>query len=202
MGNFVSPVRSFFVHVFMLNQSVFELARRKYLPSPVQVLFLTEAPPMPDKNRFFYVEHVRQGDSLFLELMKVLFPEEVAAFDSVKALRAEKVYFLERFRNEGFYLMNAFDRPLPHTTATFRSKQYREYLPELVQQIAQITTNRTPIVIVSAVAYEGCAVGLREAGFAVLNESKIEYPNSGQQVNFRRKLQPLLETHGWLPKPI
>lgn len=51
---------------------VFIRAREKYRPKNIKVLFITEAPPAVERNRYFYYEHVRQGDSLFLELMKVL----------------------------------------------------------------------------------------------------------------------------------
>lgn len=180
--------------------SVFEKARKVYLPRKIKLLFLTEAPPLPERGRYFYFEEVRQGDSLFLELMKVLFGEEVMAFETVKSLRKEKKYFLDRLKEEGFYLTNATDQPLPDATATARIKTYRKQMPDLIKQLEEIITPSTPIVIVSAVVYEGCFELLREAGFNMLNEGKIEYPNSGQQLNFRRKLSQLLQKHGLLPE--
>jgi hypothetical protein len=179
--------------------SVFEEARRQYLPQPVRLVFITEAPPPLGSGRYFYFPDVRKGDSLFLELMKVLFPEEVQAFDTVKALRAEKTYFLDRFREEGFYLTNAVDAPQPDTTARARVKTYQANAGALIAQLDSIMRRETPVVFISAVAYEGSARALREAGFNVLNTERIEYPNSGQQLNFRRRLSRLLQEHQLLP---
>ncbi|MDO1445999.1 hypothetical protein Q0590_07030 [Rhodocytophaga aerolata] len=184
----------------MTSTSIFAQARKKYLPSKVKLLFITEAPPTPDRNRYFFFEQVKQGDSLFLELMKVLFTEEVASFDTVKALRAEKVYFLERFQSVGFHLIHASDMPLPNTTATERRNTYRANLPVLMKQIDSSGGKSIPIVLVSAVVYEACFEGLVESGYQVINETMIEFPNSGQQINFRRKLTALLTTHNLMPE--
>jgi hypothetical protein len=186
----------------MRDTNVFAQARKKYLPGKVTLLFVTEAPPTPDRNRYFFFEQVRQGDSLFLELMKVLFPEEVASFDTVKALRAEKVYFLERFRSAGFHLIHAADAPLPDTTATERRNTYKKNLPQLQKQIEALASKSTPIILVSAVVHEACFEGLTEAGYTVLNDTMIEFPNSGQQINFRRKLTALLNNYNLMPEQL
>lgn len=186
----------------MLSTNIFAQARKKYLPQSVKLLFVTEAPPTPDRNRYFYFEQVRQGDSLFLELMKVLFPEEVAAFDTVKALRAEKVYFLERFQAAGFHLLHATDEPKPDTTASERRKAYKESLLTLMGQIDRLADKNTPIILISAVVYEACFHLLTKAGYQVINESMIEFPNSGQQINFRRKLSTLLYKYNLMPEQV
>ena len=186
----------------MPSTNIFAQARRKYLPSRVKLLFITEAPPSPEENRYFFFEKVPRGDSLFLETSKVLFPEEVAAFDTVKALRAEKVYFLKRFQEEGFHLIHAIDEPQPDTTPAARKNTYRANLPLLIKQILSIASARTPIVLISAIVYEACHKGLKQAGFNILNESMIEFPNSGQQINFRRKLTRLLTKHQLMPEEI
>jgi hypothetical protein len=119
-------------------KNIYERARQQYLPFPIRLIFITEAPPTTDRNRYFYFEKVRQGDSLFLEIMKVVFPEEVAAFDTIKALRAEKKYFLERFTEAGFHLIHATDIPQPDTTATTRKHTYRSFLPQLIEQLQKL----------------------------------------------------------------
>ena len=50
-------------------------ARAKYKPEVITCLFIAEAPPS-SPDRFFYFEEVREQDSLYLEMMKALFPEE------------------------------------------------------------------------------------------------------------------------------
>ena len=186
----------------MPSTHIFAQARKKYLPSPVKLLFVTEAPPSPEENRYFFFEKVQRGDSLFLETSKVFFAEEVAAFDTVKALREEKVYFLKRFQEAGFHLIHAVDEPQPNRTPAARRNIYRANLPSLIKQILTVANVRTPIVLISAVVYEACYQQLRQAGFNILNESMIEFPNSGQQINFRRKLSRLLTKHQLMPEEI
>lgn len=185
-----------------MSQSPFRQAREKYRPENIKVLLITEAPPAVERNRYFYYEHVRRGDSLFLETIKVLFPEEVEAFETVKQVRAEKTYFLERLQEEGYFLMNAAETPLPGKTSAARSRIYRENLPQLISQILQIARPNTVIVIISAVVYRAIGKALKASGFNLIQDDIIEYPNSGQQLNFRRKLRPLLRAHALLPRGI
>ena len=163
---------------------------------------VTEAPPPQDRHRYFYFEQVARGDSLFLETIKVLFPEEVAAFETVKQIRAEKSYFLERLQEEGYYMTHALHTPLPGKTAAARSRIYRDALPNLIQEILRVATPRSPIVIVSAVVYRAVGSSLKASGFNVLQDDVIAYPNSGQQLNFRRKFKPLLQENYLLPDKI
>jgi len=183
-----------------MSQSPFQEAREKYRPSNIKVLLITEAPPARERNRYFYYQHVRRGDSLFLETIKVLFPEEVEAFETVKQIRAEKTYFLERLQEEGFFLMNAVETPLPGKTTAARSRIYRENLPILIREILRIAKPNTTIVIISAVVYRAIGKELKASGFNLIQEDVIAYPNSGQQLNFRRKLKPLLREYGLLPR--
>ncbi len=182
-----------------MRPNIYQQARAKYTPDKIKVLFITEAPPPFDRGRYFYFEQVRRGDSLFLELMKVLFPEEVNAFETVKQLRAEKPYFLERLQEEGYLLLHAYDEPLPGTTDAARRRTYQENLPQLIATLLRLGSPRTPLVLVSAVVFRAIGPGLRGSGFNLIHDQLIEYPNSGQQLNFRRKLKPLLLQKQLLP---
>lgn len=179
--------------------NIFYQAREKYKPRHIKVLFITEAPPTAERNQYFYFEGVRRGDSLFLEMMKVLFPEEVKVFETVRSLRAEKSYFLERMQEEGYFLMSAVDTPLPDKTAHARMKLYRENLPELIKSILEVAKPNTPVILISAVVFRAIGRELKASGFHVIHQELIEFPNSGQQANFRRKLKPLLQQNNLLP---
>ncbi len=180
--------------------SPFEKARKPYRPAAIKLLFITEQPQPIEQNRFFYFEQVKRGDSMFLELMKVLFPEEVGVFESTKALRAEKAYFLNRFKEEGFYLLNASETPQPNTTQTTRRKALQANLPVLIQHLQHLISVDTPVVLISATTHEACYQPLQEAGFTILNKYLLPYPNSGQQINFRRQLSALLQQYRLMPK--
>ena len=180
----------------------YQQARKLYVPAKPRVIFVTEAPPAFDRNRYFYFENVRKGDSLFLELMKVLFPDEIATFAHVKSIRAAKDYFLGRFREEGYFLTHACNEPLPGKTDATRARIYQEHLPSLIKEILQIARPNVPLVLISAVVYKAIGPSLRASGFNILHDEVIPFPNSGQQINFRRKLRPLLLQHNLLPDHI
>jgi hypothetical protein len=56
-------------------KQVYNTARNKYKPSHIRVLPIAEAPPCA-LERFFYFEDVKKQDSLFLEIMGILYPRE------------------------------------------------------------------------------------------------------------------------------
>ena len=177
--------------------------RQPWLPAAPKVVFITEAPPPIDSGRYFYRPFVPKGDSLFLETIKILFPEEVDTFDTVKQLRKEKPYFLGRLRDEGYLLTHASMIPMPGTTTAQRRNLYLAALPALIAHLFKLGVKpKTPIFIISAVVYEAIAAQLRGTGFNLPQPRSIEYPNSGQQANFRKRLQPLLANLHLLPKPL
>src|SRR4051794_36679216 len=93
------------------NLAKFDEAREKYRPNPIKVLFIAEAPPQFSASRFFYFEDVRRGDTLFLEMMKVLYPNRTKFremnegqnenFDA-RQVRRNKPAFLRTFQEDGF----------------------------------------------------------------------------------------------------
>jgi hypothetical protein len=53
----------------------YESLRKNYKPGHIAALLIAESPPALGSNRFFYLEGVIKADALYLEMMKVLFPE-------------------------------------------------------------------------------------------------------------------------------
>ena len=64
-------------HHSMECRDSFAVASLEYRPAAVRVLLIAEAPPAYDSGRFFYFTDLRQQDTLFLEMMKTLYPLEV-----------------------------------------------------------------------------------------------------------------------------
>ena len=103
--------------------SSFALASQKYRPAAVRILFIAEAPPAHDSERFFYFTDVRHQDTLFLETMKALYPLEIGfsgneflgGFSS-RMIRLRKPELLTRFKTDGYYLIDACERPMPQGT--------------------------------------------------------------------------------------
>ena len=173
----------------------FESARQKYRPETIKFLLIAEAPPKAESRRFFYFEKVSKGDSLFLETIKVLYP--FYDYSDIKSIRSRKREFLERFKNDGFYLIDASDKPMEDTRPARKKKQLKRSLPSLIQKIESLVSENTKIVLISLTVYKVCYDILKSKGFNVINESSIPFPSSAWQREFREKLSDLLRNHGW-----
>src|SRR3984885_8173882 len=92
------------------SKAAFAKAPIRYKPATVRVLFIAEAPPAFRFNRLFYFENLRDGDTLFLEMMKTLYGSEVgftengfSSGSSAAGIRRRKSEFLESFLRKGYF---------------------------------------------------------------------------------------------------
>lgn len=164
-------------------------ARKKYKPNEIKILFVAEAPPKESSDRFFYFEEVKEGDSLFIETMKVLYPND---FTTTKIVRLQKKKFLEKFKNDGYYLIDSTDTPMEQNTQSYKKRKIREALPNLRTKIRELANAETKIVLISNPVYEECFTPLKAEGFNIINTEMIDFPGSGGQINFRTKIQKLI----------
>jgi len=165
-----------------------ELARAKFKPENIKYLLVAEAPPAADSNRFFYYIDVNRGDSLFLETMKFLYP----AGYNTQTVRSNKATYLERFKADGFYFIDATDTPMPNYSRAQKIKQLRASLPLLIEKIRLLSANNTKIILISAPVYQECFKPLMLKGYNVINTEMIDFPGSGGQKKFRAKMTKLL----------
>ncbi len=175
------------------NLQVYEDARRKYRPLRIKYLLVAESPPA-DPNRFFYFEDVRTRDSLFLETMKVLYPMD---FKTAAETRRRKHEFLRRFMEDGFYLIDAVDRPLGRASRSERMRSIRQAVPALLEKVRNSDGRGVRVILISSLVYGICDRPLRDSGFEVANDRAIDFPSSGRQLEFRRKFQGVLKVAGW-----
>ena len=184
----------------MTSEERFESARKKFLPDHIKILFVAEAPPALDSQRFFYFVAIMVGDPLFLEMMKVLYPDE---FLSTRNTRRHKGEFLTRFQNDGFYLIDACRLPLPKGASSAKKKRIiRADLPFLKTRLAELKKlNRlrsdTKIILISRPVYDVCLIALKN--FHVVNSEMIDFPGTGRQKQFREKLAASLKAATYQP---
>ena len=172
----------------------FESARRKYKPKAIRFLLIAEAPPKIESKRFFYFEDVKSEDNLFLETMKVLCPDDSDIKNgNTKSVRRRKREFLERFKNDGFYLIDASDEPMEDNAYSAKKKQVRKSLSSLAQKVRGLVLGHTKIILISKVVYDVCYDRLVPERFNVINKCMIDFPGSGGQVKFRSKMCALLK---------
>lgn len=179
----------------MKGRDAFDVARIQFRPDHIKTLFIAEAPPSKKSHRFFYFVSVSRGDTLFLETMKVLYPDE---FYSAQHARQHKREFLTRFQNDGFYLIDACKSPMPKGVSFSEKKRtVRDNLPFLrttLKSISALCDSRSKIILISKSVYLTCSSEL--AAFNVINDCMIDFPAAGRQRHFRRKLNSLLKKSG------
>jgi hypothetical protein len=177
----------------------FAEASRKYRPTPIRLLFIAEAPPALKFGRFFYFASLTNGDTLFLEMMKVLYPSDTGFVDyddnrkpdfDAKRVRQSKAELLKKFKRDGFYLIDALERPMPEDAdTTTKKRMICQVLPELRKKVRRLSSDGgAPVILIGSLTYSVCAVALRKDGLRVLNDGMINHPARGGQKLFRRKL--------------
>jgi hypothetical protein len=167
----------------------FESMRQRYKPEIIKFLFIAEAPTK--KKKFFYYDGINQTVSpLFREIMKVVYPSD---YSNIKDVRQQKGKFLERFKNDGFYLIDASNKPMIDNCKSKKKKQIKESLPSLIERVKGLISKDTNIILISKTVYDICYESLRAEGFNVINKETIPFPSHGWQKEFRRKLSLLLK---------
>lgn len=159
----------------------FEKARLKYKPDEIKCLFLAEAPPALDSKRFFYFEDVMKADWLFLETIRALFPEtnDIEA----RLVRAKKAHYLSAFKKLGFYLEDASLFPMPpEPTKSQKRNLLLSQLPNLLHRLAPHIQQKTPVILISAPVFKVCYTPLKTAGFNILNDYPIPFPQGFQSL--------------------
>jgi hypothetical protein len=166
---------------------VYAAARNKYKPNPINVVLIAEAPPC-NLDRFFYFEDVRVQDSLFLEIMGVLYPEEKQSYLASGRDSSLKRDILENFQQDGYWLMDLSEIP-----TSLSNDPIDSYVPLLISKLEKSVNKTTPIILIKSNVYDSCYAPLKAKGFNVVNE-RLPFPGSGQQKVFREKFQRAIQS--------
>jgi hypothetical protein len=114
----------------------------------------------------------------------------------VAELRNSKPKFLANFRDDGCYLVDASETPMPKGSSVSAKKRLlRDALPALTERLRNLVTDDTKIVLISSRVFSVCSQPLRAAGLNVVNTESIDFPATGHQRAFARKLGQLLDEH-------
>ena len=179
------------------SKAAFAKATLRYKPTTVRLLFIAEAPPAFRFNRLFYFENLRDGDTLFLEMMKTLYGPAVGFTEngfscgsSAEGIRRRKRELLARFMSDGYFLIDASEDPMPDgASSSQKLALLRSSVPHLIVRLRKFKIDRaTPIVLIGGVTYSACAQPLTNLEFNVINEAMIDHPARGGQLRFRQKL--------------
>jgi hypothetical protein len=178
----------------------YEKIRATYRPPIINWLFIAESPPPADPNqistRHFYRINTAEGDRLFVNTMKALYPEATEL--SEQGLRHHKPEWLRRFQSDNCYMIEALEKSIDHGTKTSeRTKQLRAATPRLIERVRQLVSPQARILLIKSNPYHICSQPLREAGFNVINDGVLNYPGYWQEQAYQAKLASLMAKHGW-----
>jgi hypothetical protein len=175
-----------------MNITKFEKARLNYRPELIKYLLVAETPPKNDSKRFFYFENVEKQDSLFLETMKCLYSIDTRGLET-KAIRAYKPYFLRKFQNDGFYLIDSLGFPFEER---YSSKKKEALLKagqkELLTKINLLCSKETKVILIAAPVFKANYSFLISNKVNVINKDLVDFPGSGGQKKFQEKFRPLI----------
>lgn len=169
----------------MRQNKAYAEAAKKYAPVRTGVLFVAEAPPNRI-DRYFYFEDVKQGDWLWIALMKALFPSE---WGSTTEERQRKRYWLQKFQENKFRLIDAVKVPISGTDRR-RIMLIRAAAPGLIKEIRQIDPEH--IILIKETVYNALVQRLAQAELPVVNREFLPFPCSGWQTEFHEQLRKLI----------
>jgi hypothetical protein len=169
-------------------REIYNSARNKYKPSQVSTLLIAEGPP-DNLDRYFYFEDVKRQDSLFLEIMGVLYPERKERYLAAGRDTVLKHDLLQSFKEDGFWLMDLSEVPCSLANSNLES-----CVPSLLYRLNKNICKTTPIILIKSNVYDICYSILHSNGFNV-NAERMPFPGSGQQKVFREKFKKAVGFH-------
>jgi hypothetical protein len=162
-------------------------ARNKFKPPQIKTLLVAEAPPC-SLDRYFYFEDVPTQDSLFLEVMGVLYPDQKVRYLVSGRDPDLKRELLESFKEDGYWLMDLSEIP-----TSLLNDPIGGCVPSLLKRMEKDIESNTQIVLIKANVYDTCYEPLISNGYKVHNE-RIPFPGSGQQRVFREKFLKVIRS--------
>lgn len=163
----------------------------KYQPEHVKLLFIAEAPP-EDITRYFYYEDVKTNDALFLNIVRVIYPE----FQEVDHIRKNKRALLSQLKDGGYYLIDALPEPVTLKLSSSQRKklisQNKEILIKEVKKLL-VKNPRMKVILVKSTVYDALNGDFLQNEIPVLNNDiKLPFPSQGHCTDFRTRLTRLL----------
>jgi hypothetical protein len=155
--------------------------REHFKPERVKVLFVAESPPESnedkDKVRFFFNPDQERWDYMYRAVMQAVFPE-------FEYRPGEKKDWLYKFKEQGYYLIDATDRPVNRLSSAERRSELKSAVQGKLDEIRMLIAPTTPIVLVKKNIFVAFNRPLRDAGFNVIHASFLPFPSHGHQARF------------------
>lgn len=176
----------------MVEEPWYSQLREAWKPRHVQLLLIAESAPYdrgdPKNRRFFYSDRLGH-DNLFRGVVAAMYG---ATKDDLT--ERGKRPWLERLRDDGFYLIDLVPHPVNASQAHLRSRR-AEYVDDCVQRASQL--NPDGAIVVKKDLCPLLRNPIRAAGLTLLHDSGIAFPLGNTRGEFitgfnsaREQLQP------------
>jgi hypothetical protein len=161
--------------------------RKRYKPKKIKFLFVAESPPesSDDEVRFFYNYKQELWDYLYRAVMKVVFRD-------FKHIKGEKDKWLCKFKEQGYYLIDATDHPVNCLSSAERRCELAAAVKQKLSEIKKLVSPSTPIILVKKNVFSAFYKPLRDAGYNVIHKSFLPFPSHGHQKEFVKRCRDCL----------
>ncbi len=158
--------------------------RNRYKPKYIKYLLIAESPPLSKNTsvRFFYNPLQEKYDFMFKSIMEVIFPDFKTQYK-----KGTKYMYLEKFKNEGFYLIDTVDIPINHLrNEKDKNEKIYSNLKKKIAEIKKLVSKKTPIFIIKKNIFLIFKDLLEKEGYNVVNNEFIPFPSFGNQLKFKK----------------
>lgn len=169
----------------------YKALRDKFKPDNIKFIFLLESPPA--SGAYFYDPDSLQNEFLFKAMMKLI-------GYSIHVLNREtKIQGLQKFKNEGFFLIDATYKPVNNITDLATRDQLilrdRDLLLNDLDKLGTLK-NKIPVIIIKSNIFKIYNEFLLEKGYAIFNENvPVPFPATGQQGRFHQRINEIRKCH-------
>ncbi len=171
----------------MLEAGDYAVARSKYRPSKVEVLWIAESPPT--SQGFFYFEKTTGKDHLFRETMKAV---GIWPSNSTMHKDMDKRPYLSQFESKGYFLIDTCELPVDRLDNAKRRQEIRRGALRLTGEVRALEPKK--VLIVKANVFGPVREELERAGLGgrILNKRAIPFPSHGWQPKYRSQVRHLI----------
>lgn len=164
-----------------MDRSYYLSLRQDFAPQDIKLVVVAESPPVSGK--YFYDTTGATTEHLFSALMRRV------GFSPLS--KAEGLRELQRL---GWILIDATYEPVDKLVGPPRDQVLVRDFPLLVADLAAVTNNQTPIVLIKTNVCRVLEARLVAQGYNVINRGRIIYfPSHGRQKQFAQQFDEVLK---------
>jgi hypothetical protein len=166
----------------------YDSLRNQYRPKQLRILLIAESPPDPlNKDRRFFYSPILKADNLYRGVAAALYGNDL------NVDLCDKPTILNRFRQDGIWLIDSVDEPINKWKTAARRNAIRNSLPKLIEKCRELSPT-IGVIICHGGVYNEIGKELRRAGVNVLHAQLIPFPLGNFRAEFISKFQSCLRS--------